>query len=192
MEASASQQPLLCGQCLSHRYSYDQVYSPYRYTEDIRFLITRLKYQKKIHFAKILAELFIRQINKDKDFQRPQLIIPMPMHIKRLRERGYNQALELSRFFAAYFSLPLDYTSVIRSRYTDLQAGLAATDRQKNVTNAFAIKKPFNYEHIALIDDVMTTGCSANEVAKLLKNDPQNKNVKQVDVWTIARAGIKH
>lgn len=192
MEEQRTQQQLLCGHCLSHHSFYDKVYSPYRYTEDIRYLITKLKYQKKIHFAKTLAELFIKQNHNNKDFQQPQLILPMPMHVRRLRERGYNQALELSRFFASFYSLPLDYSSIVRSRYTELQAGLAATDRQKNVANAFTIKKPLDYKHIALVDDVMTTGSSANEVAKLLKISSQNKGVMRIDVWTIARAGIKH
>lgn len=194
MEQIESHDKLLCGNCLSHHYYYDQVISPYLYSEDIRYLITQLKYHKKIHFAKVLAELFIRQNKINKEFLLPQLIIPMPMHSKRLRERGFNQALEISRFISSYYSLPVDYTSISRSRYTDLQAGLAASARQKNVSNAFTIKKPISCQYIAIIDDVMTTGSSANEVAKLIKssyNKDLNKNI-QVDIWTIARAGIKH
>ena len=183
---------LLCGNCLSHQYFYDQVVSPYLYCEDIRYLITQLKYHKKIHFARILAELFIKQKDTDKEFSLPQIIIPMPMHKRRLRERGFNQALEIARFLARYYSLPIDYNSLIRSRYTDLQAGLAASARQKNVSNAFIIHKAICYQHIAIIDDVMTTGSSANEVAKVLKKANKSTKNLQVDVWTIARAGIKH
>ena len=114
------------------------------------------------------------------------------MHNKRLRERGFNQALEISRYLAAYYSLTLDYNSLIRSRYTNLQAGLVASERQKNVSNAFTIKKTLDYQHIAIVDDVMTTGSSANEVAKLLKNSIAKGENIQVDIWTIARAGPKH
>lgn len=184
------QQKLLCGHCLSHRHNFDQVISPFLYSKEIRYLITSLKYQKKIHFAKILAELFIQQTKNNSSFTLPQVIIPMPMHVKRLRDRGFNQALELSRYFSSYFALDLDYTSITRSRYTDLQAGLVASERQKNVANAFSLKKPLNYQHIAIIDDVMTTGSSADEVARLIRNK-QNKGIK-IDIWTIARAGMKH
>ncbi|MBE9525973.1 MAG: ComF family protein, partial [Proteobacteria bacterium] len=129
---------LLCGHCLSHQHDFDQVISPFLYSKEIRYLITSLKYQKKIHFAKVLAELFIQQVNNNSSFKLPQAIIPMPMHVKRLRDRGFNQALELSRYFSSYYALPLDYKSITRSRYTDLQAGLAASERQKNVANAFS------------------------------------------------------
>jgi len=177
----------LCGNCLSHHFYYDKVYSPYLYSEDIRYLITKFKYQKKIHYASVLAELFIQKSSHIKDFQLPEVIIPMPMHNKRLRKRGFNQALEISRFFASWYQLPLDYNSFIRSRYTNLQAGLVAAERQKNIHQAFSVKESIKkYKHIALIDDVMTTGSTANEAAKVLKQ----KGVAQVDVWTIARAGL--
>lgn len=196
MEYTSRPHKLLCGNCLSHQYYYDKVYSPYTYSHDIRYLITNLKYHKKIHFAKILAELFTRQADfsaaknttETTACQLPQLIIPMPMHTKRLRARGYNQALEISRFLASYYQLPLDYQHFVRTRYTQLQAGLAASERQKNVANAFTLKKPLVYNHIALIDDVMTTGSTVNEAAKVLKKN----GIKQVDIWTIARAGVKH
>ena len=196
MEYTPTQHKLLCGNCLSHQYFYDKVYSPYTYAYDIRYIITKLKYHKKIHLAKILAELFTQQApfsaaqdNEESQlYPLPQLIIPMPMHTKRLRERGYNQALEISRFLASYYQLPLDYKYFVRTRYTQLQAGLAASERQKNVANAFTVKKPLNYNHIALVDDVMTTGSTVNEAAKILKKN----GIKQVDVWTIARAGVKH
>ena len=179
---------VLCGNCLSHHYHYDQVYSPFLYTRELRYLIKKLKYQKKIHFADVLVELFISQTSVLQDFQLPQALIPMPMHARRLRQRGYNQALELGRKLARHYQLPLQFSQLVRQRYTALQAGLKATERQKNVRQAFAVRKPINYEHIALVDDVMTTGSTVNEAARLLKQH----GVKQVDVWTMVRAGLKH
>jgi len=178
---------VLCGNCLSHHFHYDRVYSPFIYLEEMRYLIKKFKYQKKIHYAKVLSQLFIQKSSHINDFQLPQAIIPMPMHTKRLKQRGFNQALELSRFFASRYELPLNYTSLIRSRHTHLQAGMTAVERQKNVRQAFMIKEPVKHEHIALIDDVMTTGSTVNEAAKTLKKS----GVKKVDVWIIARAGIK-
>lgn len=179
---------MLCGNCLSHHYYYDRVYSPFIYSEDIRYLIKKMKYQKKIHFAHTLSSLFVQKSHSINDFQLPQAIIPMPMHNKRLKQRGFNQALELSRFFASHYKLPLNYTSLIRSKHTDLQAGLTAIERQKNVQKAFIIEAPLDYEHVALIDDVMTTGSTVNEAAKILKKS----GVKKVDIWIIARAGLEN
>jgi len=178
----------LCGNCLSHDYYYDQVFSPFHYSDDLAYLIKKLKYQQKIHYAGLLAKLFIEQADAHTDFQLPQAIIPIPMHSKRLKSRGYNQALELSRIFSYYYQLPLDYTSLIRHRYTQLQAEMNASKRQKNVKNAFLLKQAMSYSHIVLVDDVMTTGSTVNEAAKVLKKS----GIKRVDIWTIARAGWKH
>lgn len=185
MSHTIQQDIILCGNCLSHHYHYDRVYSPYLYSEEISYLIRKFKYQKKIHYANVLSELFIQQTELVNDFQFPQAIIPVPMHQKRLRQRGFNQALELSRSLASRYQLPLLYSCLIRNRYTSLQAGLIATERQKNVHQAFAMKKPIPYEHIALVDDVMTTGSTVNEAAKILKLN----GIARVDIWTIARAG---
>lgn len=172
-----------CGDCLSHLFYYDRVYSPFLYSEEMQYLIKKLKYQKKIHYANIIAQLFIQKIKHLNDFQLPQAIIPMPMHYKRFKQRGFNQALELSRLFASHYQLPLNYSSLIRHRHTELQAGMNAIKRQKNVRHAFSMTRPVQYEHIALIDDVMTTGSTVNEAAKILKKN----GIKQVDVWIMAR-----
>lgn len=152
------------------------------------YLIKKLKYQQKIHYANTLSTLFIQKIHRLKNFQLPQAIIPIPMHTKRLKTRGFNQALELSRIFASHYQLPLNYSSFIRHRYTDLQAEMSGAKRQKNVRHAFLLKKPVNYSHVALVDDVMTTttGSTVNEAARILKKS----GIKKVDVWVIARAGM--
>ncbi len=188
MEPAIKQDILLCGNCLSHDYYYDRVYSPFLYSEEMAYLIKKLKYQQKIHYANILSTLFLQKINTLKDFRLPQAIIPIPMHTRRLKSRGFNQALELSRIFASHYQLPLNYSCFIRHRYTDLQAEMSASKRQKNIQQAFKLKKPINYSHIALIDDVMTTGSTVNEAARILKQS----GIKKVDVWIIARAGLNN
>jgi ComF family protein len=150
------------------------------------YLIKKLKYQQKIHYANTLSTLFIQKSHLLKNFQLPQVIIPIPMHTKRLRTRGFNQALEISRIFASHYQLPLNYSSFIRHRHTDLQAEMSGAKRQKNVQHAFSVKNPVTYSHIALVDDVMTTGSTVNEAARILKKS----GIKKVDVWVIARAGM--
>ncbi len=181
-------QIILCGNCLSHHFYYDRVYSPYIYSEEMRYLIKKMKYQKKIHFAHTLSKLFIQKANTINDFQLPQALLPMPMHKRRLRQRGFNQALELSRTLASHYQLPLNYSYLLRDKYTELQAGMNAIERKKNVQNAFHLKGSMHYDHIALVDDVMTTGSTVNEAAKALKQS----GIKKVDIWIIARAGFEN
>jgi len=188
LEHDSGQMIYMCGHCLSHRYYYDQVISPFGYVDDMAYLIKKLKYHQKIHYADLLAKLFIAQVKTMHNFQLPQIIMPIPMHQQRLKHRGYNQALELARIFSSYYQLPLNFSALIRSRYTHFQAEMSGSKRQQNVKNAFIIKKEIQYTHIALIDDVMTTGSTVNEVAKVLKQ----VGVKKVDIWTIARAGWKY
>lgn len=188
LDQSIRQEVLLCGNCLSHDFYFDRVFSPFIYSEEMAYLIKKLKYHQKIYYANILSTLFIQKNNILKNFQLPQAIIPIPMHTKRLKLRGFNQALEISRIFASYYQIPLNYSCFIRHRYTDLQAEMSASKRQKNVKHAFLLKKPINYTHIALVDDVITTGSTVNEAARVLKNN----GVKRVDVWTIARAAFKN
>lgn len=186
LEQTIEPDKLLCGNCLSHNFHYDRVFSPFLYSEDMAYLIKKLKYQQKIHYANTLSTLFIQKSHLLKNFQLPQVIIPIPMHTKRLKTRGFNQALELSRIFASHYQLPLNYSSFIRHRYTGLQAEMSGAKRQKNVQHAFSVKKTVTYSHIALVDDVMTTGSTVNEAARILKKS----GIKQVDVWVIARAGM--
>lgn len=188
MEHTISQDILLCGDCLSHKVHYDRVFSPFLYSQEMAYLIKKLKYQHKIHYANTLSQLFINKINIIKNFRIPQALIPIPMHSKRLSARGFNQALELGRSLASYYQLPLNYSSFIRQRHTDLQAEMSAARRQKNIQHAFLLKKPIQYSHIAIIDDVMTTGSTVNEAARVLKKS----GIKQVDIWAIARAGLNH
>jgi len=179
-----------CGNCLSHKYYFQQVYSPFLYKDEIRYLVRQLKYHNKIQYARTLARLFVQHTDIFYDFQHPQLLIPMPMHKHRLKQRGYNQAQELTRFLSAHFQIPVNNQSLIRHQATRLQAGLNARDRQKNVSKAFKIAadghkfKLSDYQHIALVDDVMTTGSTLNEAARILKQ----AGIQRVDAWIMARA----
>jgi ComF family protein len=177
----------LCGNCLSHRYYYDQVYSPFLYSEGIRYLISQFKYHHKLHYSAVLTKLFTEASTRQDSFKLPQVFLPMPMHRIRMRQRGFNQALELARLLSRYFQIPMDCRSLLRIRNTDLQASLNRKERQKNVRQAFGLAKPLQYQHVALIDDVMTTGCTVNEAAHVLKT----AGIRQVDIWCIARASLK-
>lgn len=115
---------------------------------------------------------------------RPDLILPVPLHKARYRQRGFNQAIEIARIVGRELQTPLDLTSCKRNRDTPHQTRLPAKKRRKNLKNAFSIIKPIHAQHIAILDDVMTTGSTAHELAYVLKK----AGVGRVDVWVCARA----
>ncbi len=114
----------------------------------------------------------------------PELLLPMPLHPHRYRERGFNQSIEIARHLARRFELPLDLYSVVRSRDTLHQTGLPAKQRRQNMRGAFCLQKTVKAEHVAIVDDVMTTGATASALAGVLKQ----AGVGRVDVWICARA----
>jgi len=116
---------------------------------------------------------------------RPDVIIPVPLHVSRLRDRGYNQALELARPIANRLNIPIDYQSCVRIRETAAQADLPAKLRRSNVKGAFQIHK-LDAEYVAIIDDVMTTGYTVAELSR----QARNAGVKKIDIWTCARASL--
>lgn len=115
---------------------------------------------------------------------KPELIIPVPLHTSRYRERGYNQSLEIARTLSSRIAVPVDYRSCIRTHATQPQTELTAKERRRNMKRAFTLAKPVNASHVAILDDVATTGATVNELAKALRK----AGVKRIDVWVCARA----
>jgi len=116
--------------------------------------------------------------------ERPELILPVPLYKSRYRERGFNQAIEIARTVGKELQIPLDITSCRRHRDTPHQTQLPAQKRRKNLKNAFSVIKPIHARHIAILDDVMTTGSTVHELAYVLKK----AGASRVDVWVCARA----
>jgi ComF family protein len=115
----------------------------------------------------------------------PKLIIPIPLHKKRLQERGFNQALEVAKVIASTLQIAIEKHSIIRKKPTKPQAQLNALERKRNINNAFELKKPIQHDHIILFDDVITTGGTISECSRIIANS----HIKQIDAWCIARAG---
>ncbi len=116
----------------------------------------------------------------------PEVVLPVPLHNKRLRERGYDQALLLARALQRQLRevMPkLDGHLLKRVRHTPAQQQLAANARQKNIQRAFALRGKPMCKHVAVLDDVVTTGATVSEITRLLKNSM----VERVDIWSIAR-----
>lgn len=148
----------------------------------MRYLITSLKFGAQYKNARLLGLLLAGRLKQTAE--RPDCILPVPLHKARYRQRGFNQAIEIARTVSKELQIPLDLTSCRRHSNTPHQTTLTAKQRRKNLKNAFSLIKPVQAQHIALLDDVMTTGSTVYELACLLKK----AGVNRVDVWVCARA----
>ncbi len=172
-----------CGHCLVHPPPFSQIIAPFRYQEPLSELITGLKFHGELQHAKLLASLLAEKICMTQA-PWPELIIPVPLHPKRQRERGYNQALEIARPIGTALDIEVAPHIVTRHKETQMQSRLRLQERHKNLRNAFTLQRHQLPQHIALLDDVVTTSATVTELASTLKR----AGVRQVDVWAVARA----
>ncbi len=172
----------LCGHCLSNPPAYEETIAPFIYARTIRYLITGLKFGKQFANARLLGRLLAEKVKESAEL--PDCVLPVPLHRSRYRERGFNQSIEIARIVAGDLAIPLDLNSCIRRKNTEHQTRLPSKQRRKNVRNAFVVANPPPYKHVALLDDVMTTGATVSELAATLKR----AGVERVAVWTCARA----
>lgn len=181
----ATQSNLACGRCLKNPPPFEQTWVLFPYQPPIIHLIAQLKFHQQLPYANLLGGLFskkIRQIGYTKQ-PLPEIILPVPLHRLRLQERGFNQAVEIARPIAKALRIPIDIHSTERIKHTRPQSTLPAAERRPNVHEAFKVNKNFSGEHIAVIDDVMTTGLTLIELCKTLKKSGAGK----IDVWCCAR-----
>jgi ComF family protein len=171
----------LCGRCLSHPPAYDAAHAPFIHCGATRYLIAGLKFNEQYKNARLLASLLAESL---KQLPRPDCLLPVPLHKTRYRERGFNQSIEIARTVGNTLHIPVDTHSCIRHRDTPHQTQLTAKQRRSNMKNAFSLIKPMQARHIAIIDDVMTTGSTVHELARILKK----AGAERVDVWVCARA----
>jgi len=172
---------LVCGQCSKEKPYYDSTIAALRFEEPIRTLLHEFKYQEGLYLCAFFATLIAKALSKDA--LQTQCLIPVPMHPKRLRQRGFNQAAELVKKLGKRLELPYDLSHCKKIINTAPQASLNREQRQKNLLHAFQAE-PLPYQHVTLVDDLLTTGSTANVLAKLLKQ----QGVTRVDVWCCARA----
>ena len=182
--AAAIDGHLRCGLCLKRAPRFDAAVAAYRYAYPIDHLVRALKYQSAIVQARVLGDLLANRVRTGRS-EFPGLLIPVPLAPQRFRSRGYNQALELARRLEMQLRIPMRADLIMRTRETVEQVGLGQKERRRNIRNAFAITGPLPAHHIAIVDDVITTGSTANELARVLKR----AGAKRVEVWAVARAG---
>lgn len=184
-----SKSPFLhtCGTCIKKKPKFTKARSIGVYEGILRDAVHKFKYNGKTSLAKPLGLFMAERVSSI--FSRKAeafLVIPVPLHKKRLKERGFNQSLLLARGIAEIHHIPLDYLNLKRIRYTEPQINLKGEERLKNIRGAFAVENAriFKNQEILLIDDVYTTGATVAECTKVLKKS----GAKGVFVLTLARA----
>ena len=180
MPLSASKEGV-CGGCLNHASPLDSSMIPFLYGAPLDHLLLGLKFSQQLTNAHLLGGLMADAIVTRGD-ELPDCILPVPLHHSRLRERGYNQALELARPIAKQLGVPLAEGLAIRVKHTAAQSSLEKKDRLRNIKGVFAVRGELP-DHIAIIDDVVTTGSTVNELARVLRCG----GAKRVVVWACAR-----
>ncbi|HSD60161.1 MAG TPA: ComF family protein [Burkholderiales bacterium] len=179
--AAPSAGKAVCGTCLAEQPVFQHSCAALLYEFPVDALIQAFKYRGDLPLGDTLGTLLQDALAVE---PRPDAIIPMPLHPARLRERGFNQALELARRVGQALQLPVLVRACVRVRDTPPQASLPWKERSSNIRGAFACEADLAGKRVAIVDDVMTTGHTLNELAAALKR----AGAAEVYCWVVARA----
>ncbi|EJK98626.1 MULTISPECIES: ComF family protein [Pseudomonas] len=178
---------LRCGQCAARPPAFERVLAPWAYDFPVDSLITRFKHQAKWPLGRLMGELLAQSLQHhfDEGLERPDALVPVPLAARRLRQRGFNQATLLARWLSTSLQIPCEETLLRRTQDTPAQQALDAKARQRNLCQAFALAPNASAQnlHLALVDDVLTTGATAQALARLLRE----AGAARVDVYCLAR-----
>jgi ComF family protein len=178
----------ICGRCLKDTPYYDNTVALFDYTYPIDSVLQHFKYHHALHLTHTLGALLSQKLNDVKaskistTTQMPDALLAMPLHPKRLQERGFNQSLEIAKVVAKNLGIPLLAAHTQRIKNTIPQAQLKLKGRASNIKGAFSCDDLAG-KRVALIDDVMTSGASLNELAKTAKQ----AGATDVSCWVLAR-----
>lgn len=171
----------ICGACLKRTPAFDGTCAAFTYDFPLDRLIQTFKYQHRLALSQWMGEALYAALPMLP--APPDLILPMPLHPRRLAERGFNQAVELARPVAQRSGIELDVHSLGRALDTPPQASLPWKARRKNIRGAFLCLRDLSGLHVVVVDDVMTTGATLDEVARCLKT----RGAAQVTNLVVAR-----
>jgi ComF family protein len=182
-------QAKICGKCNTKKPIFNKCIAYYSYSYPIKQIIYLIKYNSRYEIIKYVIDGLILKLTDYYNSNWPQAIIPVPMFATSLLARGFDQAHILAKEILKKLQQPsiiLEDSLVFRSKKTEPQHKLTIEQRKKNIRNAFSINKKTTYKHVAIIDDVVTSGATIIEITKLLKQ----AGVKKVDIWCLARAPL--
>ena len=172
----------LCGRCQKHPPPFERALAALRYEGPVPALVSDAKFRGRLNAARLLGQCLAERVSQSGP---PQVdgLIAVPLHPRRLRERGYNQALEIARSAGRELVVPVDPGCCMRVLATPPQAGLDERARRRNIRGAFAVRGREVWPHVAIVDDVVTTGSTVAELSLALRR----AGVLRVDVWAVAR-----
>lgn len=180
----AAKENIPCGECLKQSLPYDRTLSGFHYEPPINDFITQLKYSAQFQLLPLLCDYLIDKIKQNYTNEPlPDGIIAVPLHPKKLAQRGFNQSHLIAKRMAQALNIKLISKGIQRIKHTQAQSGLNSMQRKTNVKNAFSVKVQLP-QHIAIVDDVVTTGMTVAELAK----QARLQGTSQIDVWCLARA----
>ena len=183
-EAALSDIADFCNDCVSGPGRlFGRILVPYRYTFPIDKLIKRLKYRNDRQLARVLGTLLAISARSTRELALPDLLLPMPLHGLRQRERGFNQAQDIARWCGHYLGIEMSATLASRWVDTGSLAGLSRAERQHRILGAFRASDTLLNKHVAIVDDVLTTGASARELAREI----YDSGAASVELWVLAR-----
>lgn len=172
-----------CTKCSKKPGNIDCSISAFRYCYPVDTMIKKFKYNQILRISKPLVNSLHSKLVLSTG-PLPEVMIPVPLHFFRMYSRGFNQSLEICKILRGWLGIPIDTELVYRTRDTTPMINLTARQRQRNVLGAFALKKYPDYDSLAIVDDVITTGSTANEIAGLFKD----AGVKHIQLWSLAHA----
>ncbi|MDO5055082.1 MAG: amidophosphoribosyltransferase [Pasteurella oralis] len=184
-----TQNALYCGHCLHDKTSWDRIVIIGCYVDLLSSLIHRFKFQNAFFLDRTLARLLLLAVHDARRTHAlvlPEVILPVPLYRFRHWQRGYNQSSLMARCIANWLQIPCDEYLLQRVKHTHTQRGLSANERRKNLRNAFRINPKYQqhaYKSVALLDDVITTGSTLNEIVKVLRQ----AGIEQIQVWGLAK-----
>lgn len=170
----------ICGACQKRPPAFDATRAALVYQHPVSALVQQYKYGHSLYLGRVLAQALRRRLG---DAVQVDALVPMPLSVRRLRERGFNQAHEIAKHLAHDFALPLAWDTCSRVRDTRAQTELPVDARAANVRGAFAVQRAVP-ARVAIVDDVMTSGASVQELSRVLKQ----ASAQRVEVWVVARA----
>lgn len=175
----------LCGNCMEQRPFFSVARAVAAYENVILEAIQKFKYGRDLSTGSLLASFLAEYPFPGFDYRAYDMIVPVPLHIKKLRQRGFNQATILAQALKKKWQIPLNYFLLKRTKFTLTQTGLKKKEREGNIKGAFAVsdEKAAEGKNIILVDDVYTTGATVNECARTLRR----AGAKEIAVLTLAR-----
>ncbi|BAO44967.1 ComF family protein [Thiolapillus brandeum] len=175
---------VVCGDCARQPPAFERIIAPWRYEAPLDRLMQDLKFRHRLPVGRLLGELLASQIPSG---PLPSLLLPVPQHPRQLHNRGFNHSSEITLALSRSTGIPWSPWLLKKIRRTNSQHDLSRQERLKNLKGAFSFDNSSRHRHVAVIDDIVTTGATAREITCTLKHS----GVRQVEFWAIARTPIQ-